>query len=73
MLNFLRVFFSDQCYHNIFMSGAILPLPQYTSMVRCSVKAQEQFYLYLSSQTSATISAVGLTFSFSSYTKTSVP
>jgi hypothetical protein len=33
------------------MSGAILPLPQYTLMAWCSVmiKAQGQIYLYLSS------------------------
>jgi hypothetical protein len=29
------------------MSGAIHPLPQYTFMVWCSVKAQGQLYLYL--------------------------
>jgi hypothetical protein len=29
------------------MSGAIPPLPQYAFMAWCSVKAQEQFYLYL--------------------------
>jgi hypothetical protein len=29
------------------MSGAIPPLPQYTFMVWCSVKAQGQLYLYL--------------------------
>jgi hypothetical protein len=29
------------------MRGAIPPLPQYASMVRCSIKAQEQLYFYL--------------------------
>jgi len=29
------------------MRVAIPPLLQYAFMVRCSVKAQEQFYLYL--------------------------
>jgi len=29
------------------MRGAIPPLPQYTSMAWCSVKAQGQLYLYL--------------------------
>jgi hypothetical protein len=29
------------------MSGAIPPLPQYTFMAWCSVKAQEKLYLYL--------------------------
>jgi len=29
------------------MSGAVLPLPQYAFMARCSVKAQGQLYFYL--------------------------
>jgi hypothetical protein len=29
------------------MSGAIPPFPQYAFMAWCSVKAQEQLYLYL--------------------------
>jgi hypothetical protein len=31
------------------MSGVILPLPQYAFMAWCSVKGQEQLYLYLNS------------------------
>jgi hypothetical protein len=33
------------------MSGAILPLPQYALMAWCSVEAQGQLYLYLTSVT----------------------
>jgi hypothetical protein len=33
------------------MSGVIHPLPQYAFMVWCSVKAQGQFYIYLSPET----------------------
>jgi hypothetical protein len=45
------------------MRGAISPLPQYTFMAWCSVKAQGQFYLYLiREQTDITIPSLVPTF-----------